>query len=131
MSERLYFKEESPKNKYFRGLIAGVGVGLIVGGILAGISIMIKTEIMYLIIVGLALVGFIVSRFLPNKSAMGIVIGALACGVTFLFYALILLLFGYWYEDGDSSFWFMLILGIIYGGYMGFRGKKGFEEDNE
>lgn len=117
----------SQKNKHFLGLLAGLGCGTIVGGILALISIYAEQEFMLPIILGLMLVGYVVSRFVPNKSVMGAITGALACALTYLIYIGIMIYNGYWYEDGNSSFWAVLIISTIYGGSMGYKGKKGFE----
>lgn len=65
------------KNRHFLGLLAGIGMGLVMGAILAGISIALKAEYTYLMLLGIALVGFIVSRFVPNKSVMVAITGGL------------------------------------------------------
>ena len=117
----------SQTKKHFLGLLAGVGVGAIVGGILALISIIAEQEFSLPIILGLMLVGYVVSRLVPNKSPMGAITGALACALTYLIYVGIMMFNGYWYVDGNSSFWTTLIFSAIYGGVMGYKGKKGFE----
>ena len=115
------------KNRHFLGLLAGVGTGAVVGSILAFISIAVGHDLMFPLILGLMLVGYVVSRLVPNKSPMGAITGALACALTYLIYIGIIAINGYWYEDGNSSFWITLILSSIYGGSMGYKGKKGFE----
>lgn len=118
----------SQKNKHFLGFLAGAGTGVVVGGILAAIGIYAEQEFMLLIILGLILVGYVVSRFVPNKSVMGAITGGLACALTYLIYVGIMIFNGYWYADGNSSFWIVLVMSLIYGGSMGYKGKKGFEE---
>lgn len=117
----------SKKNNHIGGLFAGIGVGLVSGGILAAIAIGLEQEISILNYAAIALVGYVVSRFVPNKSAMGATTGALACGLAYALYALILIMFGYWYTDGDSTFWITLVIAAIWGGSMGYKGKQGFE----
>lgn len=120
----------TPKeNRHVLGLLAGIGIGLVVGAILAGISIVLETEVLGVVIGGLVLVGLVVSRFLPNKSVMGFITRALACGITYLFYTFILIWFWYWYADGNWWFWLLLIGSIIYGGLMGYNGREFFENE--
>lgn len=119
---------DSRKNRHLLGLLAGLGLGLVFGALLAGLSILIKSEITALVLLGVVLVGYVVTRFIPNKSAMGVITGALACGFMYFSYCVVLGLAGYWYEDGNVTFWVMLAFSVIYGGVMGFKGKKGFDE---
>ena len=119
--------QKPQKNRHFLGLLAGIGVGLVVGLILAGVGAIFEREIMLVVILGLAAVGYVVAQLVPNKSPMGAITGALACGAAFLFYMLFLGMFGYSYDD-DSSFWITLVIAVVYGGVMGYKGKKGFEE---
>jgi len=127
MSDYLETGDNNPQtNRHLLGLLAGIGTGIVVGLILAGVGILIKSESTFVVLLGLMLVGFVVSRLVPNKSAMGIITGGLSCIITFFAYQLFLNMFGYSYED-NSSFWIMLAVAAVYGGYMGYKGKKEFE----
>ena len=122
--------QNSKKNNHFGGLLAGIGVGILSGGILAAIAIGLEQEISILNYIALGLVGFVVSRFVPNKSAMGAITGATACGLAYAIYAFVLIMCGYWYTDGDSSFWITLVIAVIWGGSMGYKGKQGFKGED-
>ena len=129
MSEIFETGENRPqKNRHFLGLLAGIGTGIVVGLILAGIGALLKSEFLILVLLGLIVVGIVVSKLVPNQSAMGAITGVLSCGIAFLAYQFFLALFGYSYSE-NYVFWIMLAGAIIYGGYMGYRGKKGFEEE--
>ena len=131
MSEILETGANKPQNnKHILGLLAGIGTGIVAGLILAALAALLESEITILVVAGLVLVGYVVSRLVPNQSAMGAITGGLSCTVAFLAYQLFLAMFGYSYED-NFSFWLMLAVAVIYGGIMGYKGKKGFEESNE
>lgn len=121
----------SRKNNHFLGLLAGIGVGIMTAIVLAVITILLESEYIYLDIIAILAVGYVVSRFVPNKSGMGIITGAISCGVMYFLYSMICLSYGYWYEDGNYMFWICLIGSIIYGGYMGYKGKSGFDSEAE
>lgn len=116
------------KNRHFLGLMAGMGTGVVAGLIMAGVGALLKEESMLVVVLCLALVGFVVSRLVPNKSAMGAITGGLSCLVAVLAYLFFLSIFAYSYED-SSSIWKTLAIGVFYGGYMGYKGKKGFESE--
>lgn len=132
MSE--YFGENNTipkKNNHILGLLAGIGVGIVVAILLAVITILVKAEYYVLDICAILVVGYIISRFVPNKSGMGFITGALSCGIMYFSYSIICLFAGYWYDDGDYMFWIGLIGSIIYGGIMGYRGKSEFDTEAE
>ena len=120
----------SKKNNHFLGLIGGIGTGIVAGLIMAGIGVLFEDEYTLVVILCLMGVGYVVSRFVPNKSPMGAITGGLSCAVAFFAYQIFLGMFGFYYED-NSSFWFMLAVAVVYGGVMGYKGKKGFEEVGE
>jgi len=125
MSEILETNDSKPsKNKHGLALLAGIGVGLVMGAIVAAISIALETEIG--VWIGLIAVAFVVSRFAPNQSGMGAITGALSAAAMLFTYALVLISKGYWYEDGDSAFWITLAVGVIFSGIWGYKGKKTF-----
>lgn len=129
MSEILETGENKPQNnRHLLGMLAGIGTGIVVGLILAGIGALFQDEYTLVVILGLMLVGFVVSRLVPNKSAMGAITGGLSCAVAFFAYQLFLGLFGYSYAE-NSTFWIMLVVAVIYGGSMGYKGRKGFETE--
>ncbi len=121
----------SRKNNHFLGLLAGVGVGIAAAVVLAVITILLEAEYYILDIIAILAVGYVISRFVPNESGMGFITGAISCGVMYFLFSMICLSYGYWYEDGNYMFWICLIGSIIYGGYMGYKGKSGFDSEAE
>lgn len=119
---------DSKKNQHFLGLLAGMGTGIVAGLIMAGIGALAEEEYTIVVLLCLMAVGFVVSRLVPNKSAMGAITGGLSCIVAFFAYQIFLGMFGYSYTE-NSTFWIMLAGAAIYGGVMGYKGKKGFEGD--
>lgn len=121
----------SKKNNHFFGLLAGIGVGIVAAIILAVLSMLLETEYLFLDICAIVLVGYVISRFVPNQSGMGFITGALSCGLMYFLHSMICLFAGYWYEDGSYMFWVCLVGSIIYGGVMGYKGKSGFDTEAE
>lgn len=119
---------EPRKNRHLLALLSGLGIGLLIGIIIAVLSIVFKREISILVYIGIGLVGITVNKFAPNKSLMGFITGAISCGFMMLSYLFVLGLAGYWYEDG-SDLWITTGIAIIFGGIMGYKGNNSSEED--
>ena len=65
------------------------------------------------------MVGFAVKNFVPEHSIGGAIIGAIICPLTYFLYQFIMAVYGYTYEeDGESTFWILLIGSAIYGAYI-------------
>lgn len=111
--------QEQKKPQFGMALLAGLGAAVIVAIILAVIGIVTCSEYYIALILGGALVGFVIKRFVPAHSIGGAVIGAVLCPITYFLYQFIMAIFDYYYEkDGDVQFWVLLIASAIFGAYI-------------
>ncbi len=106
---------------YLMAVLAGLGVSIIVAIVLAAIGIWLESEFAIVLIIGAILVGAVIHKFVPNKSIAGAIIGAILCPTTYFLYQVFMAMFGYYYEDGDTIFWIMLVGSFFYGAYMGYN----------
>lgn len=112
------------KKTYSRPL-AALGAGLVTSVIVAIIwsiiGMWLEAEYWWVLILGVAIVGAVIHQYIPKKSSVGAVIGAVLCPATYLMYNLIMESNDYYYEDGDFMFWILLIGSVIYGACMGYN----------
>lgn len=113
-------------NDYIKTLFVGLGVGLIVAVILAVIGIWLESEYIFALMVGVGIVGTTIRYYLPKNSFGGALIGVIVCSATYFIYQLIMALFDYYYEEGESYFWIMLGVSVIFGAWAGYN-----REDND
>jgi hypothetical protein len=109
------------KPQYLTAFLAGLGVSVVVAIALAAIGIWLESEFILVLIIGAVLVGIVIHKFVPNKSIGGAILGAILCPATYFMYQIFMAMFGYYYEDGDSTFWLMLAGSFVYGAYMGYN----------
>lgn len=107
--------------QYLTAFLAGLGVSVVVAIALAAIGIWLETEYIIALIIGAVLVGVVIHKFVPSKSIGGAILGAILCPTTYFLYQVFMAMFGYYYEGGDNTFWFMLVGSFIYGAYMGYN----------
>lgn len=112
------------KPKYGLAFFAGLGVSVLVGVILAVLGIWLEQEYALALILGAIAVAGTIHCFVPQKTIAGAVIGAILCPATYLIYQFIMAIYGYYYEDGDSMFWFMLIGSAILGAWWGYNSDR-------
>ena len=114
-----YNPPEEKKPQYGFAILAGLGAAVIVAIILAVIGIWTGSEYFIALAIGGVLVGFAVKNFVPEHSVGGAIIGAIICPLTYFLYQFIMAVYGYTYEeDGESTFWILLIGSAIYGAYI-------------
>lgn len=118
------FQETTPepqKPKYGIAILCGLGASVLVAIILAVLGIATGSEYIIALIFGAILVGLAVRNFVPAHTIGGAVIGAVLCPLTYFLYQMFMAMFGYYYADGDTTFWFLLIGSVIYGAYIGYH----------
>lgn len=114
----------SEQPKYGLAFFAGLGVSVIVGIILAVLGIWLESESVLALTLGALAVAGTIHCFVPQNSKIGAIIGAILCPTAYLIYQFIMAIYGYYYEDGDSYFWFMLIGSVILGAWMGYNNEN-------
>ena len=112
------------KTKYGLAFFAGLGVSVLVGIIWAVLGIWLESEYWLVLILGAAAVAVTIHCFVPQNSIAGAVIGAVLCPTAYLIYQFIMAIYGYYYEEGDSMFWIMLIGSAILGAWMGYNNEN-------
>lgn len=112
---------EPQKPKYGIAILCGLGASVLVAIVLAVIGIVTESEYIIALVFGAVLVGLAVRNFVPAHTIGGAVIGAVLCPLTYFLYQMFMAMFGYYYVDGDSTFWFLLIGSVIYGAYIGYH----------
>lgn len=111
--------EADKKPQYIKAFFAGLGTSILVGIILAVIGIWAESEYILALIVGAIIVVSVIRSFVPEHSVGGAVIGAILTPTAYLIYQFIMASYGYVYaENGDTTFWFMLIGSIIAGAWI-------------
>lgn len=107
------------KPRYIPAILAGLVASVVVAFILAFIGRIFEAEYWYALAFGIAIVGIAIKFFVPSHTVGGALIGAILCPLTYILYQVIMGCWGYYYaEDGEFTFWFMLIGSAILGGWM-------------
>lgn len=112
---------EDKKPKYLLAFFAGLGVSIIVAIIMALVGMWLETEFILVLALGAVIVSVTIHHFVPQNSKIGAVIGAILCPATYFLYQFIMAIFGYYYEDGGNTFWWMLIGSVVLGAWMGYN----------
>ena len=107
------------KPQYLIALLAGLGVSVVVAIALAAVGIWLEAEYILVLIVGAILVGAVIRLFVPARSIVGAIIGAILCPATYFLYQVFIAIFRYYNEGGDSTFLVddgrRLIIRCVYG----------------
>lgn len=114
-------KSGQRKPNYLMATLAGLGASFLVVIALAAIGIWLEAEYILVLVLGAVLVGVVIHNFVPNKSIAGAILGAILCPATYFLYQVFMAMFGYYYEGGDDTFWWMLAGSFVYGAYMGYN----------
>lgn len=110
---------KTKKTQLGMAILAGLGAAVIVAILLAVIGIATKSEFFIALVIGAVLVGYAIKQFVPEHSIGGAIIGAILCPLTYFLYQSFMAIFGYYYEeDGEFTFWMLLIGSAIYGAYI-------------
>ena len=112
---------EDKKPKYLLAFFAGLGVSIIVAIIMALVGMWLETEFILVLALGAVIISVTIHHFVPQNSKIGAVIGAILCPATYFLYQFIMAIFGYYYEDGGNTFWWMLIGSVVLGAWMGYN----------
>ena len=110
------------KNNYFLAILAGSCASVLVAICLSILGIWLEAEYWYALAFGATIVGVAIRNFVSHKSIFGAVIGIILCPATYFLYQIIMASHGYCYEkDGDITFWFVLCISVLAGGYLGYN----------
>lgn len=113
------------KPQFLKAFGVGLGTSVIVGAALALLGMLLETELMIALLIGGAIVGAVITKYVPHRSFGGALIGAILCPATYFIYQVIMTVNGYEYEkDGDITFFLLLVGSAIYGAIMGYNKKE-------